>query len=368
MIHTDILIIGAGLSGLLTASLLQQRRPGLRITILEARPKAGGRIRTLRAENTAPLEMGATWLTNDHPRLMALLNRLGLDVMPQYTGPEAVYEFSAAQAPQRVQLPPGESQSYRVKGGTDQIISALLKEFGPEQLICSSPVHSVSAQPSAGKESDGHGGLEVRTPDAVYSAALVISTLPPRLLANSVTFDPSLPEPFMRIASQTHTWMSDSVKAGFTYAGADPFWLKPGATGTLFSNAGPLTEFYDHSQNGHHALAGFMHPDMAGQTTETRKKLALGQLTRLLGKPASDYQSYAECIWKDEVFTHSPHAGFLVPHQNSGHPVYREPLMKGRLILAGTETAASHPGYMEGAVESAGRAANSVFEYLGTSA
>lgn len=368
MTHTDILIIGAGLSGLLTASLLQQHRPGLRITILEARPKAGGRIRTLRADNTAPLEMGATWLTNDHPRLMALLNRLGLDMMPQYTGPEAVYEFSAAQPPQRVQLPPGESQSYRVKGGTDQIISALLKEFGPGQIIYSSPVHSVSVGRSVGKDVLDQALPEVRTSGAVYSAALVISTLPPRLLAGSITFDPPLPDSFLRIASQTHTWMSDSIKAGFTYAGADPFWLKTGAAGTLFSNAGPLTEFYDHSQDGLHALAGFMHPDMAGQTTETRKKLALGQLTRLLGKPAADFQSYAECVWKDEVFTHCPQSGFLVPHQNSGHPVFREPLMNGRLILAGTETAATHPGYMEGAVASAGRAANSVFEYLGTSA
>jgi len=42
-----------------------------------------------------------------------------------------------------------------------------------------------------------------------------------------------------------------------------------------------------------------------------------------------------------------------MPHQNNGHPLFRTPLMNGRLIIAGSETAANFPGYMDGAVQSA---------------
>ena len=53
-----VVILGAGLAGLTLAYRL--RDSGLRVTVLEARRRLGGRILTSRPEGGAPIEMGAT--------------------------------------------------------------------------------------------------------------------------------------------------------------------------------------------------------------------------------------------------------------------------------------------------------------------
>ncbi|MGO3181761.1 MAG: FAD-dependent oxidoreductase [Aequorivita sp.] len=69
-----ILIVGAGLSGLLTAYRL--KKEGIPFKILEARPRIGGRINTLYGTNNTPVEMGATWFGDQHIHLIALLKRI----------------------------------------------------------------------------------------------------------------------------------------------------------------------------------------------------------------------------------------------------------------------------------------------------
>jgi len=57
----DVVIIGAGAAGLAAARDLSQA--GLRLVLLEARPRIGGRILTLREEDTAlPIELGAEFI------------------------------------------------------------------------------------------------------------------------------------------------------------------------------------------------------------------------------------------------------------------------------------------------------------------
>lgn len=57
--HYDVIIIGAGISGLAAARELQQR--GYQVLILEARNRIGGRIWTDRSFGF-PLDMGASWI------------------------------------------------------------------------------------------------------------------------------------------------------------------------------------------------------------------------------------------------------------------------------------------------------------------
>ena len=71
---TDVLIIGAGLTGLTLGYQLKQK--GIPFKIIEARNRAGGRINTIYSGQETPIEMGATWLSTEHKYLLSLLNEL----------------------------------------------------------------------------------------------------------------------------------------------------------------------------------------------------------------------------------------------------------------------------------------------------
>ena len=70
----DVLILGAGLTGLTLAYRL--RASGLSIRLLEGRDRLGGRILTLRDPADAPREMGATWFGQKHTALVGLLGKV----------------------------------------------------------------------------------------------------------------------------------------------------------------------------------------------------------------------------------------------------------------------------------------------------
>ena len=79
----QVIILGAGLSGLTTAYEL--KKMGIRPVVLEARGRYGGRIWTLEGEGRAtPLEMGATWFGEKHQHLMGMLLELGVGFFNQY--------------------------------------------------------------------------------------------------------------------------------------------------------------------------------------------------------------------------------------------------------------------------------------------
>ena len=75
----DVIIIGAGLSGLTTAYEL--KKAGVSFRILEARDRCGGRILTL--YGLPPVEMGATWFGQKHIHLKALLEELEISSFVQ---------------------------------------------------------------------------------------------------------------------------------------------------------------------------------------------------------------------------------------------------------------------------------------------
>jgi monoamine oxidase len=69
---TDVLIIGAGIAGLAAAHALASS--GLKVTLLEARDRVGGRIFTLHPEDTeTPIELGAEFVHGRPPELLNLL-------------------------------------------------------------------------------------------------------------------------------------------------------------------------------------------------------------------------------------------------------------------------------------------------------
>jgi monoamine oxidase len=74
--QSDILIIGAGMAGLTAARTLAQA--GRRVTLLEASPRVGGRIHTLREANEI-IELGAEFIHGKPPELWSLLEEANLE-------------------------------------------------------------------------------------------------------------------------------------------------------------------------------------------------------------------------------------------------------------------------------------------------
>ncbi|TDD89191.1 FAD-dependent oxidoreductase [Saccharopolyspora karakumensis] len=75
--ETDVVIVGGGVAGLITARELG--RKGLRVTVLEARDRLGGRVWTDHRLGR-DLEIGGTWLHWVQPHAWAEVTRYGLEV------------------------------------------------------------------------------------------------------------------------------------------------------------------------------------------------------------------------------------------------------------------------------------------------
>ena len=336
--NKSVLIVGAGLTGLLTAYRLQEL--DYTVTIVEARDRIGGRIHTV-PSGDAKVELGATWFNESHHHLMELIQEFQLPFFEQYLTGISYFQTFSNVPPQEITVP-NDSPSYRFKNGTGSLLQAIHEKLKPNTLSLNEGVIQLDFKDRK---------VQVKTSERTIATDFVITTVPPALLMEQIEFLPELPSNFISLAKQTHTWMQDSIKVGFTYK--TPFWREQGKSGTIFSNVGPLTEFYDQSnlEQQSYALVGFASGNCARFTKEQRMEKIENQLKMVFGDAALDYESYHETLWSNEIYTKSDkQADNIFPHQNGGHPLYHNPLFENRLIISGSETSPHHPGYMEGAV------------------
>lgn len=79
----DVVVVGAGFSGLVAARAL--RNAGRSVRVLEAADRVGGRAYTVSSAAGTPVDLGGQWLGRGHLRMEALARDFGMSLFPSHT-------------------------------------------------------------------------------------------------------------------------------------------------------------------------------------------------------------------------------------------------------------------------------------------
>lgn len=353
--RTTIIIVGGGLAGLHAARLLQTA--GIAFQLLEARSRFGGRILSVNGEGEPSadgFDLGPSWFwPGMHPRMARVIDELGLRAFAQHSEGDAVLERSRGVTPQRFPAMRQEPQSMRLAGGTGALVSALVKSLPTDRLHLGARVTRIAMQDGGLAVSFEAGGAESQ-----LAADHLILALPPRLAAVTIDFAPALASDTLLRWREAATWMAPHAKFFALYDHA--FWRDVGLSGTAQSGVGPLVEIHDATlASGQAALFGFVgldRPQRMAVGEEALAAAAVAQLVRLFGPMAGQPRA---TLFKD--WTADPFTATELDMQAEGHPLPdARPWMTGdwarHVSLAGSETSASDPGYLAGALDAAERA------------
>ena len=342
--QTDVIVVGAGLSGLHLANLLVQN--GIHIQVLESRDRIGGRILSMPVEN-GDFDMGPTWFWEGQPRIAALIQRFSLPVFEQYSEGALSFEDQNG-AVQRDRGFSSMEGSYRLKGGLAAMVQALQQALPAKSITTGSPVTKVVQRPN---------GVEVHANGQTYLAKHVVFALPPRVVGTTIKFEPALFQDTLSSLANVPTWMAGQAKAVAVYD--SPFWREDGLSGDASSRFGPMVEMHDASPEtgGPFAIFGFIGVPPEGRKNENALRTALKQqLGRLFGPKAAHPKELLVKDWAFDPYTST--ADDLKPLY--AHPTYHplSPIWDGKILFSGTEVAPQFGGYLEGALEAADNTAD----------
>ena len=352
----DIVVIGAGLSGLTAAATLCDA--GAKVQVFEANASIGGRIRALRdpVSQRALADLGPTWVWPRYQPVAARwLEKLGLSTFEQFNEGDAVI-LGYGPAPIRKPLP-GQDGMVRIVGGPTALIEALANRIGDARIRTSVPVTGISEV--------GEKQIAVQLGSGeVVTAEKVIVAVPLRVAAVTLKLPWASPSLIGAMLS-TPTWMATQAKAIALYE--RPFWRDAGLSGRIASRSGPLMEAHDHTSvdNTSAAIFGFVSwpPEQRRNDPEGLRQAILNQLSECFGKATSRPTKLVVEDWAanprivtDLDFSHP------AAHPDVGPAVLRQPHLNGRVRFAVSEVSELSPGLIEGALAIGERVAADVLE------
>lgn len=241
----------------------------------------------------------------------------------------------------------GGGQDSRFETGMQQISIGLAERLTTPVLF-NQPVSRIEQHAD---------GVRVIAEDLIVTARRAIVALSPAL-AGRIRYKPALP-PARDMLTQRMP-MGTAIKMMLVYD--RPFWRDEGLSGFAVTDRDVPQLLYDNSpQDGSCGiLLGFTEGLPARywitRSREERQAEAIATATGCFGGEAAELREFIELSWMEQEFARGCYAGVMPPGVwTSFGPALRAPV--GRIHWAGSETATSWPGYVEGALQSGERAA-----------
>ena len=341
--QTDLLIVGGGISGLTAAWQLQNA--GLKVCLIEARNRVGGRILT---EGEAACDLGPSWFWPGQPLIASLLDKFEIPSFEQFSKGKVLWQDAQGHV-QDYPMGSPMAGALRIQGGAGALTQRIATEISAENILLGHVLKGLQIHEDGVRAAvqGPEGELEIL-------AQQVALAIPPRL-AGALAYRPALPAGTQQLLESTPTWMAGHAKFFALYD--EPFWRERGFCGTAMSRQGPLAEIHDASphEGGSYSLFGFV-----GWDAKTRAELgeaaligmATEQLVRLYGEKARRYREVFIKDWSTESFTAGPRD--QEPQRHHPHYGLNPDLGEswaGRLKFISSESSFTNGGLIEGALE-----------------
>jgi monoamine oxidase len=249
----------------------------------------------------------------------------------------------------------GGYQDSQFEGGVQAVPIAMAAELG-DAVVLDSPVSAINQTSER---------VEVTSRHATVNARHVVLALP-RALNAGIRFDPVLPADHVLLIHQVPAGTEIKMVAIYD----EPFWRHDGVSGATVATDDDIEVTLDTCQPGHPqgVIAGYCAGPLARRLAELspseRQANFVKMLTTRIGEKAAAPLEVMELNWAEEEWTrgcsmgHFP-TGVLTQYGRR----LREPV--GRLHWAGTETATTSYGAMDGAVRSGERVCEEILNLAG---
>jgi monoamine oxidase len=244
----------------------------------------------------------------------------------------------------------GGYQENLVAGGAGSIAERVAAELG-DRVRLNAPVRRIAQRIDR---------VLVECPDVEVSARHAVVAVPPALVLE-IEFDPPLPDD--RLALYRHSTAGPETKTLLVYD--EPFWRAGGFSGQSASPGSPAEVTLDATPAAGKpgVIASFTFGRVAERIDALdageRRRLVLDAMVERFGPRAASPSEFIETAWWHEKWTR----GCSMAHWSPGiltryGSLLREPF--GRIHWAGTETATTSYGAIDGAVRSGERAASEI--------
>ena len=240
--RVDVIVVGAGLSGLVAAYELV--RAGHDVRVLEARDAAGGRAQTLRDpfDDGLIAEAGPARIPPDHDRTLGYLDHFGIETSPFYAR-EGEYLIVPERGARYRETPgvflrEGRDAWLGIPAGTDALPLAFAEALG-DRVRYGSPVTQVARDEGGVVATYGTGDAagELRGDRLICTVPLPV--------IDRIAFDPVLSA--AKRAAFAATSYQDVTRVYVQYA--DRIWEDHGLNGWGLSLVGGFSEFWHPTWN-----------------------------------------------------------------------------------------------------------------------